>query len=64
MGAAATTFVYMKRGQEQHDAPPAQQDGGGRAAGASSSAFDRLAGSYDERIGSEERVMLYGLMRW
>jgi hypothetical protein len=28
------------------------------------SAFDRLAGVYDNIIGSEERYMFYGLLRW
>jgi hypothetical protein len=39
-------------------APAAADDTSGH------SAFDRLAGVYDNIIGSEERWMFYGLLRW
>ena len=60
LGAAATSYLYIKRAQE-HGASAAADAGGD---GAHASAFDRLAAVYDERVGSEERYMAYGLLRW
>jgi hypothetical protein len=67
MGSAAfaasvySGYMYAK---PMKSLPQAEAPAAAAADTSGHSAFERLAGVYDNIIGSEERYMFYGLLRW
>jgi hypothetical protein len=61
-GAAAAAYSYVSAGRP--DAAAGGSSSGSDGGGGGPCAFDRLAASYDERIGTEERWMGTSLLRW
>jgi hypothetical protein len=61
-------FTWAKSGQQLEQAAggsaAAGAGGGHDADGGGSCAFDRLADVYDSIVGTEERGMFMGLLRW